>query len=135
MFFILEIFMILMMYNFLGVFRMYFIWFYFTFIFFLMSVTVQYFRSLCNYHVWLSYNEYVKHGLFILITTILLKKKVLTTRIFFKTYTLYWCFWLVIYCTFYFQKEMQRFVKKIVDLMREEMLLSWQGGPIIMFQV
>lgn len=30
---------------------------------------------------------------------------------------------------------MQRFVKKIVDLMREEMLLSWQGGPVIMMQV
>ncbi|KAI7981427.1 Beta-galactosidase 9, partial [Camellia lanceoleosa] len=30
--------------------------------------------------------------------------------------------------------EMQRFVKKIVDLMREEMLFSWQGGPIIMLQ-
>ncbi|KAM7486074.1 hypothetical protein LguiA_002083 [Lonicera macranthoides] len=30
---------------------------------------------------------------------------------------------------------MQRFVKKIVDLMRDEMLLSWQGGPIIMFQI
>ncbi|KAM7489077.1 hypothetical protein LguiB_026561 [Lonicera macranthoides] len=34
-----------------------------------------------------------------------------------------------------FKKEMQRFVKKIVDLMRDEMLLSWQGGPIIMFQI
>ena len=33
------------------------------------------------------------------------------------------------------QMEMQRFVKKIVDLMREEMLFSWQGGPIIMLQV
>ena len=30
---------------------------------------------------------------------------------------------------------MQRFVKKIVDLMREEMLFSWQGGPVIMLQV
>lgn len=30
---------------------------------------------------------------------------------------------------------MQRFVKKIVDLMREEKLFSWQGGPIIMLQV
>ncbi|XP_062104711.1 beta-galactosidase 9-like [Humulus lupulus] len=30
---------------------------------------------------------------------------------------------------------MQRFVKKIVDLMREEMLFSWQGGPIIMLQI
>jgi hypothetical protein len=30
---------------------------------------------------------------------------------------------------------MQKFVTKIVDLMREEKLLSWQGGPIIMFQV
>lgn len=53
---------------------MYFILFYFTFIFSLMSVTVQYFRSLCNCHVWVPYNEYVKHGLLILITTILLKK-------------------------------------------------------------
>lgn len=33
------------------------------------------------------------------------------------------------------QEEMQRFVKKIVDLMREEKLFSWQGGPIIMLQV
>ncbi|KAH9649785.1 Beta-galactosidase 9 [Citrus sinensis] len=32
-------------------------------------------------------------------------------------------------------EEMQRFVKKIVDLMREEMLFSWQGGPIIMLQI
>lgn len=30
---------------------------------------------------------------------------------------------------------MQRFVKKIVELMREEKLFSWQGGPIIMLQV
>lgn len=30
---------------------------------------------------------------------------------------------------------MERFVKKIVDLMREESLFSWQGGPIIMLQV
>lgn len=30
---------------------------------------------------------------------------------------------------------MQRFVKKMVDLMREEKLFSWQGGPIIMLQV
>ncbi|GFY81624.1 beta galactosidase 9 [Actinidia rufa] len=30
---------------------------------------------------------------------------------------------------------MQRFVKKIVDLMREEMLFSWQGGPIILLQI
>lgn len=30
---------------------------------------------------------------------------------------------------------MERFVKKIVDLMREEELFSWQGGPIIMLQV
>ncbi|XP_057482811.1 beta-galactosidase 9 isoform X1 [Actinidia eriantha] len=34
-----------------------------------------------------------------------------------------------------FKNEMQRFVKKIVDLMREEMLFSWQGGPIIMLQI
>ncbi|WCJ33169.1 beta galactosidase 9 [Euphorbia peplus] len=34
-----------------------------------------------------------------------------------------------------FKEEMQRFVKKIVDLMRDEMLLSWQGGPIIMMQI
>ncbi|GMN62892.1 hypothetical protein TIFTF001_031971 [Ficus carica] len=34
-----------------------------------------------------------------------------------------------------FKEEMQRFVKKIVDLMREEKLFSWQGGPIIMLQV
>lgn len=30
---------------------------------------------------------------------------------------------------------MERFVKKIVKLMQEEMLFSWQGGPIIMLQV
>ncbi|KAF3456617.1 hypothetical protein FNV43_RR01271 [Rhamnella rubrinervis] len=34
-----------------------------------------------------------------------------------------------------FKEEMQRFVKKIVDLMRDEMLFSWQGGPIIMLQI
>jgi hypothetical protein len=34
-----------------------------------------------------------------------------------------------------FKKEMQRYVTKIVDLMREEKLLSWQGGPIIMLQI
>ncbi|GMP78010.1 hypothetical protein CsSME_00034102 [Camellia sinensis var. sinensis] len=34
-----------------------------------------------------------------------------------------------------FKDVMQRFVKKIVDLMREEMLFSWQGGPIIMLQI
>ncbi|XP_057959150.1 beta-galactosidase 9 [Malania oleifera] len=34
-----------------------------------------------------------------------------------------------------FKEEMQRFVKMIVDLMREEMLFSWQGGPIIMLQI
>lgn len=30
---------------------------------------------------------------------------------------------------------MQRFAKKIVDLMKEENLFSWQGGPIILTQV
>ncbi|KAG2726457.1 hypothetical protein I3760_01G114000 [Carya illinoinensis] len=34
-----------------------------------------------------------------------------------------------------FKEEMERFVKKIVKLMREEMLFSWQGGPIIMLQI
>ncbi|WOH16242.1 hypothetical protein DCAR_0935792 [Daucus carota subsp. sativus] len=34
-----------------------------------------------------------------------------------------------------FKREMQRFVKKIVELMREENLFSWQGGPIIMLQI
>ncbi|XP_052620638.1 beta-galactosidase 9 [Lactuca sativa] len=34
-----------------------------------------------------------------------------------------------------FKEEMQRFVKKIVDMMREESLFSWQGGPIIMLQI
>ncbi|KAI8004608.1 Beta-galactosidase 15 [Camellia lanceoleosa] len=33
-----------------------------------------------------------------------------------------------------FNDEMQRFVKKIVDLKREEMLFSWQSGLIIMLQ-
>ena len=30
---------------------------------------------------------------------------------------------------------MERFVKKIVDLLRFEKLFSWQGGPVIMLQV
>ncbi|XP_040997071.1 beta-galactosidase 9 isoform X3 [Juglans microcarpa x Juglans regia] len=34
-----------------------------------------------------------------------------------------------------FKEEMERFVEKIVKLMREEMLFSWQGGPIIMLQI
>ncbi|KAJ8447237.1 hypothetical protein Cgig2_030468 [Carnegiea gigantea] len=34
-----------------------------------------------------------------------------------------------------FKEEMERFVTKIVNLMREEMLFSWQGGPIIMLQI
>lgn len=34
-----------------------------------------------------------------------------------------------------FKEEMQRFVTKIVNLMREEMLFSWQGGPIILLQI
>ncbi|KAK4483336.1 hypothetical protein RD792_010522 [Penstemon davidsonii] len=34
-----------------------------------------------------------------------------------------------------FKEEMQRFVKRIVDLMRENSLFSWQGGPIIMLQI
>ncbi|KAF8402122.1 hypothetical protein HHK36_013074 [Tetracentron sinense] len=35
----------------------------------------------------------------------------------------------------FFQEEMQRFVTKMVNLMQQEMLFSWQGGPIIMLQV
>ncbi|XP_050372236.1 LOW QUALITY PROTEIN: beta-galactosidase 9-like [Argentina anserina] len=34
-----------------------------------------------------------------------------------------------------FKEEMQKFVKKMVDLMREEELFSWQGGPVIMLQI
>ncbi|KAJ4954849.1 hypothetical protein NE237_011632 [Protea cynaroides] len=34
-----------------------------------------------------------------------------------------------------FKDEMQRYVTKIVDLMKQERLLSWQGGPIIMMQI
>ncbi|OMO71010.1 hypothetical protein CCACVL1_18521 [Corchorus capsularis] len=34
-----------------------------------------------------------------------------------------------------FKSEMQRYVTKIVDLLREEKLLSWQGGPIILLQI
>ncbi|XAR62547.1 Beta-galactosidase [Bertholletia excelsa] len=34
-----------------------------------------------------------------------------------------------------FKEEMQRFVKKLVDLMSEEMLFCWQGGPIILLQI
>lgn len=30
---------------------------------------------------------------------------------------------------------MQLFVKKIVDLLRDERLFCWQGGPVIMLQV
>lgn len=30
---------------------------------------------------------------------------------------------------------MERYVKKIVDLMIAESLFSWQGGPIILLQV
>ena len=33
------------------------------------------------------------------------------------------------------QEEMERYVKKIVDLMISESLFSWQGGPIILLQV
>lgn len=33
------------------------------------------------------------------------------------------------------QEEMKRFVSKVVNLMREERLFSWQGGPIILLQV
>ncbi|XP_016458095.1 beta-galactosidase 9 isoform X1 [Nicotiana tabacum] len=34
-----------------------------------------------------------------------------------------------------FKEEMERFVKKIVDLMMAESLFSWQGGPIILLQI
>ncbi|KAL6644112.1 hypothetical protein ACP70R_018878 [Stipagrostis hirtigluma subsp. patula] len=34
-----------------------------------------------------------------------------------------------------FKAEMQTFVTKIVDIMKEEKLYSWQGGPIILQQV
>lgn len=34
-----------------------------------------------------------------------------------------------------FKEEMQNFVEMIVDLMREEMLFCWQGGPVIMLQI
>ncbi|KAJ0972667.1 hypothetical protein J5N97_020626 [Dioscorea zingiberensis] len=34
-----------------------------------------------------------------------------------------------------FKDEMQRFVEKIVDLMKQENLFSWQGGPIILVQI
>lgn len=34
-----------------------------------------------------------------------------------------------------FKEEMQRFVTKIVNLMLEEKLFSWQGGPIILLQI
>ncbi|XP_010274045.1 PREDICTED: beta-galactosidase 9 isoform X2 [Nelumbo nucifera] len=34
-----------------------------------------------------------------------------------------------------FKEEMHRFVKMIVDLMLDEMLFSWQGGPIILLQI
>jgi hypothetical protein len=33
------------------------------------------------------------------------------------------------------QAEMQTFVTKIVDMMKDEKLYSWQGGPIILQQV
>ncbi|XP_031496942.1 beta-galactosidase 9 isoform X2 [Nymphaea colorata] len=34
-----------------------------------------------------------------------------------------------------FKVEMERFVKKIIGLMKQEMLFSWQGGPIILLQI
>ncbi|XP_057415650.1 beta-galactosidase 9 [Lotus japonicus] len=34
-----------------------------------------------------------------------------------------------------FKEEMKRFVSKVVNLMREEKLFSWQGGPIILLQI
>ncbi|KAL9325195.1 hypothetical protein ACSQ67_005840 [Phaseolus vulgaris] len=34
-----------------------------------------------------------------------------------------------------FKEEMKRFVSKVVNMMREEMLFSWQGGPIILLQI
>ncbi|CAN4120826.1 unnamed protein product [Withania somnifera] len=34
-----------------------------------------------------------------------------------------------------FKEEMERYVKKIVDLMITESLFSWQGGPIILLQI
>ncbi|KAJ3671896.1 hypothetical protein LUZ60_007975 [Juncus effusus] len=34
-----------------------------------------------------------------------------------------------------FKEEMQKFVTKIVDMMKEEELFSWQGGPIILAQI
>lgn len=33
------------------------------------------------------------------------------------------------------QLAMQGFVTKIVDLMKENQLFAWQGGPVIMAQV
>ena len=35
----------------------------------------------------------------------------------------------------FLQAEMQSFVTKIVNIMKEEKLYSWQGGPIILQQV
>ncbi|XP_078441584.1 beta galactosidase 9 isoform X2 [Wolffia australiana] len=35
----------------------------------------------------------------------------------------------------HFKNEMKRFVMKIVDMMKQEMLFSWQGGPIILMQI
>ncbi|KAK8928579.1 Beta-galactosidase 15 [Platanthera zijinensis] len=34
-----------------------------------------------------------------------------------------------------FKVEMEKFVRKIVEMMKEEMLFSWQGGPIILLQI
>ncbi|XP_020247080.1 beta-galactosidase 15 isoform X3 [Asparagus officinalis] len=34
-----------------------------------------------------------------------------------------------------FKNEMKKFVKNIVNLMKQEMLFSWQGGPIILLQI
>jgi hypothetical protein len=42
----------------------------------------------------------------------------------------------LIWCSFgTLQAEMQRFVEKIVSMMKSERLFEWQGGPIIMSQV
>lgn len=59
-----------------------------------------------------------------------------------ELYFIKFCFSFVIFVLYnhmflfaIFQKEMQKFVTKIVDLMREAKLFCWQGGPIIMLQV
>lgn len=51
------------------------------------------------------------------------------------SYTFYWSFVVGAFLVLRFQLAMQGFVSKIVNLMKENQLFAWQGGPVIMAQV